>query len=160
MKTTSFDIETLVPSVVWQNEKMRLLRDGDPVRQSVVAVEICTAFNSYDSIKTDDVAPPESAELSEVMHSIREVLFRSYSPRERLVFFLLFPNLPLAANEVGTVITRTDKVVDATTLDVRGIDGRLARIADILGITRERVRQIRGETLVKIQTRLHHHFPK
>ena len=95
------------------------------------------------------------------MQAIRAALLGwRCSARERLVFFLLFPNTPPVAGEVGIVITRTGETIDPATLDVERIDGRLSKIGDVLGLTRERVRQIRGETLVKIQTILHHRFRK
>lgn len=102
----------------------------------------------------EQIGIADSIQQIETIAKIRTVLETRCSSRERLIFYLRFPNLPLRACDVGMVETRQGLPIDVAGLPVFEIDGRVSRIAAVLGLTSERARQIATATLLKLRARL------
>ena len=103
------------------------------------------------SLKAEQLPVPSAAEFSEDMETIKAILLTKCSPRQRLVFFFQFPNLPLSAEDVGAVSTKAGAVIDVAGLELTAQRATLCKIAEVLGLTRERVRQINVETMTKLR---------
>jgi RNA polymerase sigma factor (sigma-70 family) len=106
------------------------------------------------NLKADQISPPEFAERSEDMETIRTVLLGECSPRERLIFYLRFPNDPLALCEVGNVVNKRGDLIEPILENGRLVSGRFCEIAELLGLTRERIRQLNNGLFTKLRTKL------
>jgi len=85
---------------------------------------------------------------------IRDVLRNECTTRQRLVFYLKFPELVITAGDAGEYIRCDGKrVVPSVTL-ARTIRGNMATIAPIIGVSRERIRQILSELFQRLRHRL------
>lgn len=85
---------------------------------------------------------------------VRDVLLCECTARQRLVFYLKFPELVISAKDVGAFTRGDGTLVWASLSLARDIRGNLARIAPIIGVSRERVRQIFSELLRYIRRKL------
>ncbi len=98
---------------------------------------------------------PAAAEMSEQIETIRHVLLTRCTSRQRLIFHSLFPEIQLTACEIDDVYGKDGLPVDfsSSSSGTRAGKGKttLATVAALLGITRERVRQLQNETILKIR---------
>lgn len=97
---------------------------------------------------------PDAVERTELFERVRNTLMAQCSSRERLIFYLRFPDSPLRSFEVGEVLTKHGHTINVSGLDPVQIGGRRNRIATVLGLTRERVRQINFHTVEKLRIHL------
>lgn len=114
-------------------------------------------FQCSRSLSTPGIEPTaESACLETIgdIARIREVLLHECTTRQRLLFFLKFPDLVVTTSDVGEY-TRGDGTRVVPSLDLaRTIRGNMAAIAPIVGVSRERVRQILSELFERLRRRL------
>ncbi len=97
---------------------------------------------------------PDAVQRTEFLERVRFTLMAQCSSRERLIFYLRFPDSPLRSFEVGEVLTKQGDIVDVSGIEPAQIGGRLNRIATVLGLTRERVRQLHCQTMGTLRTHL------
>lgn len=97
---------------------------------------------------------PDAVQRTEFLERVRFTLMAQCSSRERLIFYLRFPDSPLRSFEVGEVLTKQGDIVDVYGIEPAQIGGRLNRIATVLGLTRERVRQLHCQTMGTLRTQL------
>lgn len=105
-------------------------------------------------LHADEPTAATQAETSEQVERMRLVLLNRCSARERLIFFINFPDWPLAEHEVGEVADKCGNPIELTEIKTIAHSGNKAAIGRLLKITRERVRQISHETLQKLRAAL------
>lgn len=111
-------------------------------------------FEGSRSLSIPGIEPTaESACLETIgdIARIRGVPLNECTTRQRLVFYLKFPELVITVGDVGEY-TRCDgkRVVPSVTL-ARTIRGNMAAIAPIIGVSRERIRQILSELFERLR---------
>ncbi len=88
---------------------------------------------------------------SSTMQSIRGLLFSKCSSRERMIFYLVFPEVALSAEDVEALATKDGALLRATPGMAREINGNAQAIGRKLGVSGERIRQVLHGTLEKIR---------
>ncbi len=118
-------------------------------------------YVSVDVGETEDMPPfqlpsnsrpiPATAELLEQLEAIRQVLLTRCTSRQRLIFHCVFPELRLTVREIGDVHRKDGMPIDPASIRTGKGKTTFATMAALLGITRERVRQLQNETMLKIR---------
>jgi RNA polymerase sigma factor (sigma-70 family) len=137
------------------------LRDSTKTAVRFLAQSSPCPFVSVDLGETDGEPPfqlssdqrpvPETAEISEQLAAVRQVLFTRCTPRQRLIFQCLFPEVSLTAADIGEINGRDNAPIDVARIIASSETSPVA-IARLLGISRERVRQLQNETILKIRS--------
>lgn len=96
----------------------------------------------------------DDLETSDAIESIRQCLVATCSARDRLIFYLLHPDTVLRSTDVGRFVTKMGTQIVATPQLAEAIQGNLGVIGKMLGLSRERVRQINEENFRKIRRKL------
>lgn len=104
------------------------------------------------TLAADEPTSSAIVERSEILDKVRQVLLTKCSPRQQLVYFLMHPNISIEADDIGAVFAK-----DGTRINVRAatVGTRLRRyqlIARLLGLSRERIRQIYGDVLTRLRS--------
>lgn len=109
------------------------------------------------SLSTPGVDPAaESTSLETItdIARIREVLLNECTVRQRLVFYLKFPELVVVADDVGEYTHQDGRHIVPTLNLATSIGGDVARIASIIGVSRARIHQILSELFKKLRRKL------
>lgn len=96
----------------------------------------------------------DDLDLTDVVSSIRQCLLDACSARDRLIFYLTHPDVVLSCSDVGAVESTTGASITVTPELAQSTKGNLSTIGKMLGVSRERIRQINQETFLKIRRRL------